>query len=656
MAIGLGLPTEKRRKQQQSSSPSNNNNNQNKHKCKIRLKDPNVKLPDYEIELYWKKESQWWDLDKKTTLHNFRYTSDDKGVCVASWLSRKNVKCKWRKVCEDNSYSDEEESESSEEESKAPPPVVSPLKDDHTERESSDGDGGDASSLSSDSGMLNLNETVWWDGEDSDLTDDDDDYDDEDYEPQHAFKKQRCTKPCDIKDAMFGKIKIIKGGVYQRRVGGGDVWLVKVSEFTGRNHARVQVIYYLHAAIHDCFPHADNDCIRKDRRTVFNESIRGKSFLGSLEHSDEDFNLHNNLVVFDLYHDKKEKVIFELKRRSLQESSYSTKKDCTSKPKELVLFAGIGGCSLGDKEAGFDVKWLVENNHLAAASLQKNHNDATIYEEKVELFLSKCEEGKEGYPSKGDVEHLQSSPPCKGFSRANTTGGQSKRRKNNLMSMQTIRGTHILRPETGMIENVTGLLDPRHVHYAISILQGLTDLDYQVRIAIHNSCHFGVAQKRQRVIITFSRKDISLPAMPTPVRHKGCFVTLRDAIEDLEHVPCDITGSGLVRLSNDRFTFNHVASQQRKSSQTLPYDEPVNTMTTNNTFFHPIRSHRTLSIRELARVFGLQDSIQFFGSVTAMQKQIGNSVPVKLATAIAKPILAVHAKTRTMHGYESEDY
>ena len=40
-----------------------------------------------------------------------------------------------------------------------------------------------------------------------------------------------------------------------------------------------------------------------------------------------------------------------------------------NKPKELVLFAGVGGCSIGDKQAGFDVSWLVEKDPLAAASL-----------------------------------------------------------------------------------------------------------------------------------------------------------------------------------------------------------------------------------------------------------------------------------------------
>lgn len=64
---------------------------------------------DFEIELYWEKEGQWWYLDRQTTLHEFWYTSDDKlsGECIASWLNRKNVKCKWRRMSEYCAYSND---------------------------------------------------------------------------------------------------------------------------------------------------------------------------------------------------------------------------------------------------------------------------------------------------------------------------------------------------------------------------------------------------------------------------------------------------------------------------------------------------------------------------------------------------------------------
>ena len=69
------------------------------------------------------------------------------------------------------------------------------------------------------------------------------------------------------------------------------------------------------------------------------------------------------------------------------------------------------------------------------------HSDATIYEEDVELFLTKCEEGKDGYPKIGEVDNLQGSPSCRGFSRLNRGGKHDE--KNNLLSQQMVRATRM---------------------------------------------------------------------------------------------------------------------------------------------------------------------------------------------------------------------
>ena len=375
-----------------------------------------------------------WYLDRRTILHEFYYSSDqvECGTCVATWLSRKNVKCKWRRLSDDNDYSEEEKESESEseqllEDRKRRAAVVTPTKNPQLGESSDD----------EDTEQSNISGTSWWDDE-SDTTDDENDGD---YKP---YKKQRrSTRICDATEVMFGNKMIVKGRVYEKRIR-HDVWLVKVIEFIGKG-ARCQLIYYLHCAISDCFPQSDGDCIQEDRRTVLNESsIRDSDFLQTVIESKADFELCRKCAVFNLRSDKKNKVIFELKRRRLREPNSIVTKRNDTKPTELVLFAGIGGSSLGDKQAGFDVKWLVEHDHLAAASLKNNHTDAMIYEEDVELFLSKCEEGKAGYPTVGEVDNLQGSPSCRGFSRLNRGGKHDD--KNNLLSQQMVRATRILHP------------------------------------------------------------------------------------------------------------------------------------------------------------------------------------------------------------------
>ena len=52
---------------------------------------------------------------------------------------------------------------------------------------------------------------------------------------------------------------------------------------------------------------------------------------------------------------------------------------------------------------------------------------------------------------------------------------------------------------------------------------------------------------------------------------------------------------------------------------------------------HP-EEERPFTVREYARIQSFPDSWKFEGSISSQYKQIGNAVPVKLATAVAKEV------------------
>ena len=76
----------------------------------------------------------------------------------------------------------------------------------------------------------------------------------------------------------------------------------------------------------------------------------------------------------------------------------------------MDLFAGAGGMSLG-MEKYFNVKWVVDNDHLAAATLRANktNSDVQIYTEDVKTFLKKSVQGNPCYPAVGQVDHIHAS-------------------------------------------------------------------------------------------------------------------------------------------------------------------------------------------------------------------------------------------------------
>jgi DNA (cytosine-5)-methyltransferase 1 len=756
--VARPLPTKKsrmRRMQQQQSSRQQSQSpsllspstttvaTETIHKCKIRT-NPNLKsnaLPPYDIELYWKKECQWWGLDRKTVIHDFTYNdsnsnnssnsdnnstsssnsnteehnSNTSGTCIASWGVRKHVKCKWRKICDENdeeappSSSSEEDDDEEQQAAAATEVSVSVLSPDEEQLdeistlntstkggmvEEHDDDNDDNSDK--DNGLVTNNSHDWWD-----YSSDESDYsNDEDYccaSVAAALNKQRIH-PCDATSVTFdNNIQIHKGGIYEQRCydddggekdddddGSSSRRIVKILEFTGKKlpirKAKCQIICYMHCAIQDCFPNAimsttcgiddddDNDTgtttsgVKVDRTVVMETTVKGERFLKTLVETDEDFDVLSTLVEYDLKRDRGNKLIAQFTNRRHHHTSsvaavaaagdynnvYTKERSggCTtsSNPKELVLFAGIGGCSIGDESAGFDVKWLVDKDSLAAASLSQCHPDARIYNEDVSAFLDNCTVQRPGYPKRGDVDHIQGSSPCNGFSKMNIYGGRDDY-KNNRLCHEQVRATQIFLPRTGMFENVTGMLDATNVHHIIKMTQDLLRLKYQVRVAIHNSIDYGVPQSRKRVIITLSRGDVPMPQMPTPTCHsQESFATLGDAIGDLQSIDCELDRhrSGLVQLPCGGLTFNHVARVTRKSSKTLNMNEPVATITTSNSFKHPTVHHRTLSVREYARLFGLPDSLQLFGSFTQIRQHIGNAVPPPLARSISIPIRRVY--------------
>jgi DNA (cytosine-5)-methyltransferase 1 len=77
----------------------------------------------------------------------------------------------------------------------------------------------------------------------------------------------------------------------------------------------------------------------------------------------------------------------------------------------------------------------------------------------------------------------------------------------------------------------------------------------------------------------------------------------------------------------------------------MEWDEPAWTVTAHLAkdgykYIHP-EQHRTLSVREAARIQSFPDSFRFAGNRTHRYIQVGNAVPPKLATAIGESLLPI---------------
>ncbi len=342
---------------------------------------------------------------------------------------------------------------------------------------------------------------------------------------------------------------------------------------------------------------------------------------------------------------------------SAQVDVYESASAFARRSRVIELFAGAGGLALGMERAGFETVALVEIDKSAAQTLQTNRPQwrvicddiAAISPQNLEKYF-----GVEKY----NLDLLSGGAPCQAFSYA------GKR-----LGLEDARGTLFyhyalflqkLQPKMFLFENVRGLLS----HQKGQTLQIMSDIfkktGYCVTWKLLNAWDYGVAQKRERLIVVGIRMDLSEKldyVFPAPYEYKP---VLRDILLDCPK------SEGMQYSASKKAIFEmvppggywrdipeNIAKNYMKSCwfmgggrtgilRRLSLDEPSLTVLTSPSQKQTERCHpleaRPLTVRESARCQSFPDDWIFCGSLMQQYKQVGNAVPVSLAHALARQI------------------
>lgn len=180
---------------------------------------------------------------------------------------------------------------------------------------------------------------------------------------------------------------------------------------------------------------------------------------------------------------------------------YKEKKD-TNAPTVISLFAGCGGSSLGYSLAGFNEMLAVEINDNAFWCLQQNFPELKIFHDDIKnLTISYCKELLQGK----ELDCLDGSPPCQGFSMAGKRNAKDNR---NFLFLEYCRILEGLKPKTFVMENVSGMVKGAAKNIFLQILEQLKNCGYVVKCKLLNAALYGVPQLRQRLIFVGVRKDL----------------------------------------------------------------------------------------------------------------------------------------------------
>jgi site-specific DNA-cytosine methylase len=152
---------------------------------------------------------------------------------------------------------------------------------------------------------------------------------------------------------------------------------------------------------------------------------------------------------------------------------------------------------------------------------------------------------------------------------------------------------------------------------------------------------------RRRLILLAARSDCKLPQMPSPT-HNGPGLlpvkTCKEALQMFEKdSPTSTKSCGAVRIGA-HLVFNHIKPSRapKEDDFKLNEDEPSRTILARARPHRHYGVERFISVREAACLQSFPITYRFYGSLVKQYAQVGNAVPIQLATAIARSVAIVH--------------
>jgi len=300
----------------------------------------------------------------------------------------------------------------------------------------------------------------------------------------------------------------------------------------------------------------------------------------------------------------------------------------------ISTFAGCGGSSLGYQMAGGVDLAAVEYDHHAAETYRLNFPGVPVIERDIAIVTAQELLDLTGLGI-GQLDILDGSPPCQGFS---TAGKRQVSDPRNSLFKEYIRLLEGLQPKVLVMENVSGMVKGKMKWVFAQILIALKEAGYDVSCRLLNAMYFGVPQSRARVIFIGVRKDLGIkPSHPRP---HGPVITVREAWAGLPSQ----TEAGR-KLSPRYCAYWQQARPggsvgKLRAARKLKWNRPSYTLTQtegNGGVYHPSEC-RGLSILEMARLQSIPDEFQFPASIRDNRKVIGNAVPPLMMKAIAEHI------------------
>lgn len=351
----------------------------------------------------------------------------------------------------------------------------------------------------------------------------------------------------------------------------------------------------------------------------------------------------------------------------------------TSQIRVADFFCGCGGTSAGLRAAGMLPAYALDADDYASRTYKANFPEVLF--DNADIASVDSSSLKEAICRHVAPLLVSACAPCQPYS---TFVGTNRRDPRRTLLLRLIPFVRDLNPEFVFVENVPGLRSKNAPAGTLSrFCKALRELGFYVTSGVVDCQHYGVPQRRRRLVLLASRLGPLEIPNPTHGPFPGCLPvsTVWEWIGDLpplragethavvpNHQASALTDINLSRLratpsggGRDAWPAHlRLACHEHHEGHSDVYgrmrpDGPAPVLTTkctsisNGRFGHPYQD-RPISVREAACLQTFPRDFVFVGGIKSATRQIGNAVPVLLSQRMGEVFVRQWTKLSTGEG------